>query len=70
MSRGRAGIKYAADLLTKDLLPHIGIKAFSETKKAYFVGSPRSEFGAVRVFPGQTPPGPREARRMQRLGGT
>merc|ERR1719247_1328915 len=31
-------IKYAADLMTKDLLPHIGIKDFSENKKAYFLG--------------------------------
>lgn len=31
-------IRYARDILQKELLPHIGISEFCETKKAYFVG--------------------------------
>ena len=31
-------IKYALDILQKELLPHIGISEFCETKKAYFLG--------------------------------
>lgn len=31
-------IKYAVDILQKELLPHIGISEFCETKKAYFLG--------------------------------
>ncbi|GAB4814750.1 hypothetical protein N2152v2_001796, partial [Parachlorella kessleri] len=31
-------IQYARDLLQKELLPHIGIEPFCETKKAYFFG--------------------------------
>lgn len=29
-------LKYAADILQKEMLPHVGTKAHSETKKAYF----------------------------------
>ncbi|KAI9366033.1 DNA-directed RNA polymerase II subunit RPB2 [Zopfochytrium polystomum] len=31
-------IKYAQDILQKEMLPHVGTKAHSETKKAYFFG--------------------------------
>jgi DNA-directed RNA polymerase II subunit RPB2 len=31
-------IKYAREILQKELLPHVGISAFCETKKAYFLG--------------------------------
>lgn len=31
-------IKYAKDLLQKEMLPHVGISDFCETKKAYFLG--------------------------------
>merc|ERR1712142_1107509 len=31
-------IKYAKDILQKELLPHVGISDFCETKKAYFIG--------------------------------
>uniref|UniRef100_A0A914XX00 DNA-directed RNA polymerase subunit beta n=1 Tax=Panagrolaimus superbus TaxID=310955 RepID=A0A914XX00_9BILA len=31
-------IKYAREILTKELLPHVGISDHCETKKAYFIG--------------------------------
>ena len=31
-------IKYAKDILQKEMLPHVGISDFSESKKAYFLG--------------------------------
>ena len=31
-------IKYAKDILQKELLPHVGISSFCESKKAYFLG--------------------------------
>ena len=31
-------IKYAREILQKEVLPHVGISAFCETKKAYFLG--------------------------------
>eukprot|EP00037_Helgoeca_nana_P015093 m.141482 g.141482 ORF g.141482 m.141482 type:complete len:1199 (-) comp22860_c0_seq1:213-3809(-) len=31
-------MKYASDIMQKELLPHIGIGEFCETKKAYFLG--------------------------------
>jgi len=31
-------IKYAKDILQKELLPHIGVNTQTETKKAYFLG--------------------------------
>lgn len=31
-------IKYASDILQKEMLPHVGIKAHQETRKAYFFG--------------------------------
>ena len=31
-------MKYAKDILQKELLPHVGISEFCETKKAYFLG--------------------------------
>ena len=31
-------IRYAKDILQKELLPHVGISSFCETKKAYFLG--------------------------------
>jgi DNA-directed RNA polymerase II subunit RPB2 len=31
-------IKYAADILQKEMLPHVGVKAHTETRKAYFFG--------------------------------
>eukprot|EP00112_Aurelia_sp_Birch-Aquarium-sp1_P022089 Seg611.9 transcript_id=Seg611.9/GoldUCD/mRNA.D3Y31 product="DNA-directed RNA polymerase II subunit RPB2" protein_id=Seg611.9/GoldUCD/D3Y31 len=31
-------IRYAADILQKEMLPHVGISHFCETKKAYFLG--------------------------------
>ncbi|KAJ3360468.1 DNA-dependent RNA polymerase II, partial [Kappamyces sp. JEL0680] len=31
-------IKYAADILQKEMLPHVGIKPHQETRKAYFFG--------------------------------
>jgi len=31
-------IKYAKEILQKEMLPHIGVSDFCETKKAYFLG--------------------------------
>ncbi len=31
-------IRYARDILQKEMLPHVGISDFCETKKAYFLG--------------------------------
>ena len=31
-------IKYAREILQKEMLPHIGISDFCETRKAYFLG--------------------------------
>jgi DNA-directed RNA polymerase II subunit RPB2 len=31
-------IKYAKEILQKEVLPHVGISDFCETKKAYFIG--------------------------------
>ena len=31
-------IKYAREILQKEMLPHVGISDFCETKKAYFLG--------------------------------
>ena len=31
-------IKYAREILQKEVLPHVGISNFCETKKAYFLG--------------------------------
>ncbi|EYC20401.1 hypothetical protein Aduo_009153 [Ancylostoma duodenale] len=31
-------IKYAKEILQKELLPHVGVSDFCETKKAYFIG--------------------------------
>nr|XP_032828003.1 DNA-directed RNA polymerase II subunit RPB2-like [Petromyzon marinus] len=31
-------IKYARDILQKEMLPHVGVSDFCETKKAYFLG--------------------------------
>lgn len=31
-------IEYARDILQKELLPHVGMQPFCETKKAFFVG--------------------------------
>ncbi|XP_015417548.1 PREDICTED: DNA-directed RNA polymerase II subunit RPB2-like [Myotis davidii] len=31
-------IKYAKEVLQKEMLPHVGVSDFSETKKAYFLG--------------------------------
>ena len=31
-------IKYAKDILQKELLPHVGVSSFCETRKAYFLG--------------------------------
>jgi len=31
-------IKYGKEVLTKEMLPHVGVAAYSETKKAYFLG--------------------------------
>ena len=33
-----ARIRYAKDLLQKELLPHIGTGEYTETRKAYFAG--------------------------------
>lgn len=36
---GKAGrIKYAKDILQKEMLPHVGVRLYNETKKAYFLG--------------------------------
>lgn len=32
-------IKYAKEILQKEMLPHVGVSDFCETKKAYFLGS-------------------------------
>lgn len=39
-------IKYAKEVLQKEMLPHVGVSDFCETKKAYFLGS-------VLLFPFQ-----------------
>lgn len=31
-------IEYAREILQKELLPHVGLGEFTETKKAFFVG--------------------------------
>lgn len=31
-------IKYAKEILQKEVLPHVGVSDFCETKKAYFLG--------------------------------
>ena len=31
-------IKYAKEILQKEMLPHVGVSDFCETKKAYFLG--------------------------------
>ena len=31
-------IRYAKDVLQKEMLPHVGVNEFCETKKAYFFG--------------------------------
>ena len=31
-------IKYAREILQKEMLPHMGVSDFCETKKAYFLG--------------------------------
>lgn len=31
-------IKYAKEVLQKEVLPHVGVSDFCETKKAYFLG--------------------------------
>ena len=31
-------IKYAREILQKEILPHVGVSDFCETKKAYFLG--------------------------------
>ena len=31
-------IKYAWEILQKEMLPHVGVSDFCETKKAYFLG--------------------------------
>ena len=46
-------IKYAREILQKEVLPHVGISAFCETKKAYFLGCVRAcvcVFLCVRAF--------------------
>ena len=40
-------MKYAKDLLQKELLPHVGISEFCETKKAYFLGYYLNKFELV-----------------------
>lgn len=32
-------IKYAREILQKEMLPHVGVSDFCETKKAYYLGS-------------------------------
>jgi hypothetical protein len=31
-------IKYAREILQKEMLPHVGVSDYCETKKAYFLG--------------------------------
>ena len=31
-------VKYAKEILQKEMLPHVGVSDFCETKKAYFLG--------------------------------
>lgn len=31
-------VKYAKEILQKEMLPHVGVSEFCETKKAYFLG--------------------------------
>lgn len=35
-------IKYAKEVLQKEMLPHVGVSDFCETKKAYFLGYVRT----------------------------
>ena len=41
-------IEYAKQILQKEMLPHVGITEFCETKKAYFIG--------YTITPTQSPP--------------
>lgn len=45
-------IKYAKEVLQKEMLPHVGVSDFCETKKAYFLGyvKYRFKFFAKIVF--------------------
>lgn len=45
-------IHYAKDILQKELLPHVGISSFCETKKAYFLGWVRGWGGGRNVGEG------------------
>ncbi len=31
-------IDYAREILQKELLPHVGVQEYTETKKAFFIG--------------------------------
>jgi RNA polymerase Rpb2, domain 2 len=42
-------IKYAKEILQKEMLPHVGVGEFCETKKAYYFGWPT--FSAIKCFP-------------------
>lgn len=37
-------IKYAKEVLQKEMLPHVGVSDFCETKKAYFLGYVKYHF--------------------------
>lgn len=45
-------IHYARDILQREMLPHVAIGEFSETKKAYFFGYMVHRLLLVRMYSG------------------
>ncbi|OXB84077.1 UNVERIFIED_CONTAM: hypothetical protein H355_012195 [Colinus virginianus] len=43
-------IKYAKEVLQKEMLPHVGVSDFCETKKAYFLGMFKNLLKEVRIY--------------------
>ena len=48
-------IQYAREILQRELLPHVAIGEFSETKKAFFFGYMVHRLLLVRAFPRGAP---------------
>ncbi len=44
-------IQYAREILQRELLPHVAVGEFSETKKAYFFGYMVHRLLLVRILP-------------------
>nr|CAI5853946.1 unnamed protein product [Callosobruchus analis] len=43
-------VKYAREILQKEMLPHVGVSDFCETKKAYFLGLFKNLMKEVRLY--------------------